>query len=185
MKIENHEITDVKIIRYAPRTDARGSFARVWDRDIFSQNGCDRPWIQENQALTLKANTLRGMHYQTGEFAETKLLRCLNGRILDLFVDLRAESPTFGQAGCFEMSATDMTAICVPRGFAHGYLSLTDDVVVSYKVDAPYSPQHEGGIRWNDPMLKFPCKIADPALSEKDANWPWLTELPRIAVTAD
>jgi dTDP-4-dehydrorhamnose 3,5-epimerase len=179
MEITPAALDPVKIVRLSPRGDERGYFMRTYDSLIFESHGMQTNWVQENQSLSTLSGTLRGLHYQGGPSAETKLVRVLRGRILDVAVDIRCGSPTFGRHVAVELSAANQLALYVPRGFAHGFLTLEPDSLVAYKVDSYYSPADEGGLRWNDPGLAihWPLPEGKPScISEKDENWPFLSE---------
>ena len=155
-------------ITLAPRGDERGHFVRTYDRASFEEHGLHREWVQENESRTLRRHTIRGLHLQIPPFAETKLVRVATGAILDVLVDIRRGSPTYGRWEAVEVSAAKHNYVYVPRGFAHGFCSLTDDVVMLYKVDSVYAPQHERSLRWDDPALSIPWPTADPFVSDKD-----------------
>lgn len=157
-------------ITLAPRRDDRGHFARTYDRESFEKHGLHREWVQENESRTVKRHTIRGLHLQIPPFAETKLVRIAHGAILDVFVDLRRDSATYGQWESVEVSAEKHNYVYIPRGFAHGFCALTDDVLMLYKVDSVYAPQHERSIRWDDPTLAIQWPVSDPFVSEKDAK---------------
>ncbi|MFZ5940825.1 MAG: dTDP-4-dehydrorhamnose 3,5-epimerase [Bacteroidota bacterium] len=152
----------------APRRDERGFFMRTWDRDLFRQNGLEFSWVQENHSRSERKGIIRGLHFQLPPFAETKLVRCIRGAVLDVFVDLRNDSATFGQWDSLELSEENNKMILIPRGFAHGFCTLSEFSEVVYKVDNFYSREHECGIIWNDPDLGIKWPVTDPILSEKD-----------------
>ena len=129
------------------------------------------------EAYSKGRGVIRGLHFQKPPHAETKLVRAVVGAIWDVFVDLRKASPTFGKWDAIELSATNPKAVYVPKGFAHGYCTLTDGVIVAYKVDAPYKPKAEGGLRWSDPALGIPWPVDAPIISDKDRSHPTLDEL--------
>jgi len=181
MKIEPRKLAGVFEITLSPRGDARGYFMRVYDREIFAAAGIDRPWQQENEARTEKRHTLRGLHFQRTPHAETKLVRAAAGRVLDVFVDLRAGSPTFGKWDAVELAAEKHNMVLIPRGFAHGYCTLTDNSIVTYKVDNAYAPAHEGGVRWNDPAIGIAWPVQNPILSDRDQVQPLLREIEPLA----
>ena len=163
-------------IKLRPFTDERGFFMRTYDKAIFAEQGLDFDWLQENHAMSREKYTLRGLHFQLPPYAETKLLRCTRGAVLDVFVDLREGSPTFGEWDSVRLSAEEKNMVLVPKGFAHGYLTLDDKSEVAYKVDSPYHPDSERAIRWSDPELKINWGIDMPLLSEKDRNAPLLQD---------
>jgi dTDP-4-dehydrorhamnose 3,5-epimerase len=155
-------------IRPQIREDARGYFMRAYDREFFAARGLATEWVQENQSLSVQRGTIRGLHFQVPPCAETKLVRVVSGALLDVFVDLRKGSPTYGRHEAVELSAENRRMVYIPKGFAHGFCTLTDNVVVQYKVDHPYAPAHEGGLLWNDPTLAIPWPVREPILSARD-----------------
>lgn len=161
-------------IQLAPIRDERGFFMRAYDTALFEQAGLHRPWAQENHSRSERRGIIRGLHFQFPPFAETKLVRCVRGAVLDVFVDLRPDSPTFGQWDSIELTEENKKTIFIPRGFAHGFCTLTDESEVLYKVDNVYNREHEGGLLWSDPDLDIPWPADAPILSEKDQrNWTW------------
>ena len=170
MTITERKLKGVFEITLEPRNDNRGFFMRVFDLNIFKEHGLDRPWVQENHSRSEQKNVIRGLHFQLPPFAETKLVRCIRGSFLDVFVDLRKNSPTFGQWDSIELSEDNKKIVFIPKGFAHGLCTLTDISEALYKVDSIYSPQHECGILWNDEKLKINWTTLDPVLSEKDSK---------------
>lgn len=170
MQINPLKLKGTYEIRLKPIGDERGFFMRTYDKKIFEEMGIDREWLQENHALSREKYTLRGLHFQMPPYAETKLLRCTKGAVLDVFVDLREDSETFGQWDSIRLSEEEKNMVLVPRGFAHGYLTLDDDCEVSYKVDNVYHPASERAINWNDSDLNIDWGIDDPVLSDKDKN---------------
>jgi dTDP-4-dehydrorhamnose 3,5-epimerase len=176
MEIKPLSIPGVFEITLAPRRDERGYFMRTFDEEIFRKHGLVSQWVQENEACSVQQGVVRGLHFQRPPATETKLVRVVAGRALDVFVDLRRDSPTFGRWGSIELAAERQNMVYVPKGFAHGYCTLSDHVVMLYKVDAPYSPQLEGGLRWNDPALRIAWPVTEPTISAKDAVLPLLKE---------
>ncbi|WP_428696423.1 dTDP-4-dehydrorhamnose 3,5-epimerase [Stappia sp.] len=172
--VQSLEIPDVKVIKPKKHGDHRGFFSEVYNKSIFSENGIDLDFIQDNQSYSAQAGTLRGLHYQGGEFAQDKLVRCVRGRILDVAVDIRKGSPTFGKWVSAEISAEEWNQILVPVGFAHAILTLVPDTEIIYKVTNYYAPTHDFGIRWNDPDLGIDWGMAesDVVLSDKDKVQP-------------
>jgi dTDP-4-dehydrorhamnose 3,5-epimerase len=148
--------------------DSRGFFMRTFDDKIFTENNLDRKWVQENHSRSLNKGIIRGLHFQMPPYAETKLIRAIRGTVLDVFVDLRKDSPTFGQWDSVLLSDDRYNCALIPRGFAHGFCTLTDDCEVVYKVDNYYAPEYECGIIWNDPDINIEWPVKDPILSEKD-----------------
>ena len=132
--------------------------------------------MQENQSLSTRLHTIRGLHLQTPPFAQAKLVRAVQGEILDVFVDLRKDSATYGQWDSIKLSEENCKSVLVPRGFAHGFCTLTESVIVQYKVDNPYAPECEKGIRWNDADIGINWNFSEPQLSERDANLPFFKD---------
>jgi dTDP-4-dehydrorhamnose 3,5-epimerase len=165
------------VIELAPYKDVRGSFTRVYDDKLFAEHGLSTTWVQDNVAYNVSANIVRGMHFQRPPHTETKLVRVVRGAIFDVIVDLRRGSPTFGQFEGVELSENVPAMLYVPRGFAHGYCTLSD-AIVAYKVDAYYAPGSEGGLRYDDPKLAIPWPInSPPSISDKDRVWPVLEDI--------
>lgn len=168
--IVNKSFSGVFEIQLSPHRDQRGFFMRVYDEEFFRKNGLHRSWLQENHSRSEKRGVIRGLHFQLPPFSETKLVRCVRGAVFDVFVDLRKGSPTFGSWGSIELSAEKHNMIYIPRGFAHGFCTLTKESEVVYKVDNPYEREAECGLSWNDPDLAISWPVAQPFLSEKDAQ---------------
>ncbi len=158
--------------------DARGWFAETYQSQRFAALGLDMAFVQDNEAFTASANTLRGLHYQAPPHAQAKLVRCVTGRILDVIVDIRKGSPTFGRHQAVELSADNGTMLFVPVGYAHAYLTLSENTLVSYKVTGFYAKEAEGGVRFNDPALSVDWPVEPSALliNDRDRNWPDLSE---------
>jgi dTDP-4-dehydrorhamnose 3,5-epimerase len=148
--------------------DSRGFFMRGYDKEIFCKNGVDRDWVQENHSRSEEKGIIRGLHFQIPPYAETKLIRCIKGAVLDVFVDLRLNSKTFGQWDSVELSEENKKYAYIPRGFAHGICTLTDISEVLYKVDNIYKSEYEVGIIWNDKDINVKWNIENPFLSDKD-----------------
>lgn len=167
------------LVIYEPRVfaDNRGYFFESYNGKTFREEGIDLQFVQDNQASSTYG-IVRGLHYQLDPFAQTKLVRVLTGAIIDAVVDLRKDSPTYGQSFTIELSAENKKQLLVPRGFAHGYSVISAEAEVFYKCDAYYNKESEGGIMWNDPALHIDWQIpADKVIiSEKDANHPSFAE---------
>jgi len=165
------------IILFQPRIfeDERGYFYESYRNDAWLKLGVNRPFVQENQAYSSKG-TLRGLHYQRGNMAQAKLVRVISGVVLDVVVDLRLDSPTYGQHFSKVLSGDNHLQMYVPRGFAHGYLVYSDEAVFSYKCDNYYSKEDEGGLRYDDPHLDIQWGIdaTELIVSEKDQKLPYL-----------
>jgi len=161
------------IIQLDRREDERGFFARAWCRNEFEERGLLPLIVQSNLSYSRKAGTLRGMHYQDPPFEETKVVQCVKGALFDVIIDLRPDSPTFKKWTAVELTEDNNAMLYVPKGFAHGFLTLRDDTRAFYHVSQFYSPGSERGIRWNDPQFAIGWPRTDNlVISEKDRNWP-------------
>jgi len=156
--------------------DHRGFFMESYNKKDFEEIGLYFDFVQDNHSLSVKAGTLRGLHYQLNPKAQTKVVRCLRGAIYDVVVDIRKGSPTFGQWVGVILTADNKRQIVVPKGFAHGVLTLVANTEIMYKVDEYYSPEHDRAIRWNDPTIGIDWPVSTPILSDKDRNAPLLEE---------
>jgi len=170
MEITERKLKGIFEIQLKPHVDPRGFFMRVFDKNILKEAGLERDWVQENHSRSENKDIIRGLHLQLAPFSETKMIRCIKGAILDVFVDLRKGSETYGQWDAVELSADNKKMVLIPRGFGHGFCTLTEVSEVVYKVDNVYSPQHERGIIWNDETLKIDWPTQNPILSEKDSR---------------
>jgi len=156
----------------APMSDDRGWFSRIFCTSEFEDHDLETRVVQINNSLSFSRATLRGLHYQIGESAETKLIRAISGSVFDVCLDLRSESPTFRRWSAVEVSAKKRNMLYVPRGCAHGILTLEPDTELMYLVSASYEPKAERGIRWDDPAFCIEWPMAPLFISDKDANWP-------------
>ena len=172
MKLRETPLADAVILLTERQTDARGSFARLLCRDAFGVLGLPFPFVQSSLSQTAKAGTLRGLHYQKSPSTEGKLVRCLKGRIWDVIVDLRADSPSFSQHFAVTLSGDTLDALWVPPGFAHGQLSLEPDCLVEYHMTDVYQPGLAAGVRWNDPYFSIDWPAQPLHITERDANFP-------------
>lgn len=154
--------------------DSRGFFMESYKESDFRGEGIDMPFVQDNHSVSSR-DVARGLHFQAPPAAQAKLVRVVRGRIWDVAVDLRVGSPTFKRWHGLELSEDNRLMFYIPRGFAHGFVALTDDAHLLYKCDAEYSPAHDGGIRWDDPDLAIEWPVARPLVSEKDAALPFLS----------
>jgi len=179
MNIERLAIPEVFLVTSVVHGDARGSFSETYRASVMAEAGASGPFVQENLARTAKAGQLRGLHFQREPHAQEKLVGVLSGEIFDVAVDMRPGSPTLGRWVGARLAAAEPRQIFVPRGFAHGYLTLTDDCAVLYKTGDYYAPQAEGGLRWDDPALgiDWPFPADRIATNARDAAWPLFAEV--------
>ena len=154
--------------------DHRGYFFESWNERVLHELGIDINFVQDNQSFSAEQGTLRGIHFQTGEWAQAKLVRCVRGAVLDVAVDLREDSSTYLQWISVELSADNKRQLLIPRGFGHGFVTLTSDVEFLYKADNYYHVEAEGGYRWNDPTIGVEWGIENPILSDKDKQLPFI-----------
>ncbi|MCG8440964.1 MAG: dTDP-4-dehydrorhamnose 3,5-epimerase [Caulobacterales bacterium] len=167
-------IPDVKLITPQRFGDERGYFAETYNARAFEAAGVSCTFVQDNESLSAPAGTLRGLHYQAPPFAQAKLIRVLRGAVLDVCVDARRGSPTFARWVKARLDAADGAQLFVPRGFLHGFVTLTPDTMIAYKVDNFYDKDSDGGVAWNDPELAIDWELdgREPVLSAKDAAAP-------------
>jgi dTDP-4-dehydrorhamnose 3,5-epimerase len=158
-------------------SDHRGFFFESWSKRDMEQAGLFYDFVQDNHSMSAVKGTLRGIHFQRGEHAQAKLVRCVSGAVLDVAVDLRPASPTYKQWVAVELSAENKRQLLIPRGFGHGFVTLTDEAEFLYKADNYYAPEAEGGVRWDDPELDIQWGVAEPILSQRDAAAPWLRDV--------
>lgn len=170
MKFTPLPLTGAFLIEPEPKEDARGFFARAFCRQEFVQHGLNPHLEQCNLSFNWKKGTLRGMHYQTAPYAEAKLVRCTRGKIYDVLLDLRPQSPTFKKWAGFELTAENRHMLYVPEGFGHGYQTLEDNSEVFYQVSAPYAAAHAKEVRWNDPAFGIQWPVEVTEISDKDKN---------------
>jgi dTDP-4-dehydrorhamnose 3,5-epimerase len=174
MRFEPIPLAGGYLIHLDPRTDQRGTFARAFCAQDFTANGLESVFVQANVSANTRAGTVRGMHFQREPHAEVKLVRCTKGAIYDVVVDMREGSATHLRWFGVELSEQNGLAMYVPKGFAHGYQTLSDGATAFYMVSAFYAPQSEGGLRFDDPRLAIGWPRAVSELSDKDARWPLL-----------
>jgi dTDP-4-dehydrorhamnose 3,5-epimerase len=158
------------VIELEKRGDDRGFFARAFCEKEFSAHGLTPRFVQVNNSLSAVKGTLRGMHYQMTPKAETKMVRCIRGALLDVILDVRKGSPTFGKSFAAELTAENRRMMYVPKGFAHGFITLEEDTEAFYFADEFYAPEHERGIRWNDPRFNIEWPMQPVVVSDKDKN---------------
>ena len=177
MEFKKTDIEGVYIIEPRVFNDSRGYFFEAWKKQEFEQHIGPVEFVQDNESKS-SYGVLRGLHYQKGAFSQAKLVRVIKGKVLDVAVDIRRSSPTFGRHVMVELSEENKRQFFIPRGFAHGFLVLSEEAIFTYKVDNPYAPQAEAGIRWNDPNLniEWPIDPAQVLTSEKDLNQPFLKD---------
>lgn len=160
------------MIQLEQHGDERGFFARSWCRREFEEHGLDPRLVQCNLSFNRSKGTLRGMHYQQAPFGEAKLVRCVRGALHDVIIDLRPHSPTYKQHFGVELSAENRSALYVPEGFAHGFLTLEDDTEVFYQMSQFYSAEHSRGLRWDDPAFGIWWPTEVRVISERDRTYP-------------
>jgi dTDP-4-dehydrorhamnose 3,5-epimerase len=172
MSIIKTELEGVLIVEPQVFGDSRGWFCETYSKSKLNECGLDIDFIQDNHSFSANKGTLRGLHFQNNPKAQTKLVRCTKGSILDVAVDIRKGSPTYLKWVGVELSAENKKQLLVPKGFAHGFLTLTDDVEVQYKVDEYYSPENDRSIKFDDPAIGVDWNIETPILSDKDKKAP-------------
>lgn len=180
MRFDHLRIPGIVLIQPRRHGDARGYFAETYRTDLFAQAIGDSAFVQDNESLSARPGTVRGLHFQTDPFAQGKLVRCVQGALLDVAVDIRVGSPTYGEWIAVELSAANGQQLWIPPGFAHGFCTLVPDTMLTYKVTAHYSAEHDKGLAWDDPAIgvQWPA-CADPeTLSGKDRIQPKLADLP-------
>ena len=177
MEYKQTDIEGVYIIEPRVFTDPRGYFVEAWKKAEFEEHIGKVDFIQDNESKSSRG-VLRGLHYQQGEWSQAKLVRVIKGRVLDVAVDIRRSSPTFGHHVAVELSEDNKLQLFIPRGFAHGFLVMSDEAVFTYKVDNAYAPHAEAGILWNDPVLgiNWPIRADEVITSDKDMKQPLLKD---------
>jgi len=182
MIVEDTAMAGVKIITPRKHGDHRGFFSEVYRQDVLAKAGLPLQFVQDNHSLSARIGTLRGLHFQSPPFAQDKLVRVLRGAIMDVAVDLRTSSATYGKHVAVELSAANWRQLLVPIGFAHGFCTLEPDTEVFYKVTNYYSAAHDLGLAWDDPDLGIVWPVAGQSavLSDKDKRFPRLKDLPAV-----
>ena len=176
IKVTETKLMDVKIIEPAVFGDHRGFFTESYSKEAFNEVGITFDFVQDNHSLSVEAGVIRGLHFQKGEAAQTKLIRVVSGAVLDVIVDIRKGSPTYGKSEGYILSADNQRQLLVPKGFAHGFVTLTPNVNFLYKCDNYYSAEADAGIAFDDPALgiDWPLDLSKAILSEKDKQHPTL-----------
>lgn len=177
MKVTKTKLDGVVILEPQVFGDNRGFFMESWSKRKMEEAGLFYDFVQDNHSSSTVKGTLRGIHFQKGEWAQAKLVRCTCGAVLDIAVDLRKNSPTYKQWVGVELSEENKMQLLIPRGFGHGFVTLTDHVEFMYKADNYYAPQADAGIRWNDPIIGVDWGVENPILSEKDKKNPWFADI--------
>lgn len=172
MEIRPTTLMGVMVVSVMAHTDERGLFARTYDAEVFAAAGLPTEWPQCNTSWNARRGTLRGLHFQAPPCPDPKIVRCTRGRIFDVAVDLRTDSPTFRQWISAELSAANRDSLAIPSGCAHGFLTLDDDCEVFYMMGAVYVPGLARGVRWNDPAFAINWPAQPLTISERDASWP-------------
>lgn len=176
MQLVETKLPGVFIVEPQVFGDHRGWFAETYSAIKFAEMNINTIFVQDNQSFSAQKGTLRGLHFQNNPKAQTKLVRCTRGRILDVAVDLRKDSPTYRKWVAVELSEDNFRQLYIPKGFAHGFLSMTDDVEIQYKVDEYYSPECDRGISYKDKDIAVDWGDIEPVLSNKDKNAPLLKD---------
>ena len=176
MNIIPTDVLNVYIIEPRVFGDHRGWFMESYSQRVLEDAGLHYTFVQDNHSYSAQKGTLRGLHFQNGDAAQAKLVRCAKGAVLDVAVDLRKGSPTYKQWVAVELSAENKRQLLIPRGFAHGFVTLTDDVEFLYKADNFYNQPAERSILWNDPELAINWGVENPIIAEKDAKAPLLAD---------
>ena len=176
IKVTETKLMDVKIVEPAVFGDHRGFFTESYSKEAFNEVGITFDFVQDNHSLSVEAGVIRGLHFQKGEAAQTKLIRVVSGAVLDVIVDIRKGSPTYGKSEGYILSADNQRQLLVPKGFAHGFVTLTPNVNFLYKCDNYYSAEADAGIAFDDPALgiDWPLDLSKAILSEKDKQHPTL-----------
>lgn len=175
-EFEEKSIPSVLLVKPQVFKDDRGFFMETYVKKDFKGEGIKNEFVQDNHSRS-KQRVLRGLHFQKKPYTQAKLVRCLKGKIFDVAVDLRESSDTFGEYIHAILSEENKEQLYIPRGFAHGFLALSEEAEVAYKVDNDYAPDYEVGLIWNDPQIDIDWPIDDPILSDKDKKWPTLEDL--------
>lgn len=173
-RLKIHDVIALKPDRFE---DERGFFSETYNRRVLADAGIETEFVQDNHSLSALPGTLRGLHFQVPPAAQAKLVRVVRGAILDVAVDIRVGSPSYGQHVQCQLSAREWNQVYIPEGFAHGYCTLEPETEVIYKASGYYAPEHDRGLLWSDPELGIDWPVSEPLLSEKDRANPTLREL--------
>lgn len=178
MEVQTFDIEGLKLLTPKCFGDHRGWFVETYSAQTFLKNGIDITFVQDNHSMSSEKGTLRGLHFQNNDKAQTKLIRCTKGEILDVVVDIRKNSKTYKKWVAVKLTAQNKKQLLIPKGFAHGFLTLVDDCEVQYKVDELYSPQHDRSIRFDDPSINvdWGVDLGTVIISDKDRNAPLLDD---------
>ncbi len=174
-EFEPTQIDDVVIIKPEVYEDKRGFFLESYDRDEFAENGIPTEFVLEFYSQS-KQRVIRGLHHQTHPYRQAKIVRCFDGEIFDVAVDVRPSSDSFGEYVSHRLSSENKHALYIPRGFLHGFATVSSSAVVHYKLDNQYAPDHEHGVRWDDQEIGIDWPVDSPIVSKKDQQWPVLQE---------
>lgn len=182
MDVKEAEIDGVKLLTPFRHEDVRGVFSEIYNAERFRKAGILCTFVQDNLSLSRLSGTVRGLHFQAPPHAQDKLIRIVRGAVLDVVVDIRRGSPTYGLHSAFRLDASTGTQLFVPKGFLHGFCTLEPDTEVVYKVSAHYAPEADHSVQWNDPDLgiEWPVSSTEAILSAKDATAPRLRALPNF-----
>lgn len=176
--LERLKFDDILLVRSKRFEDTRGYFTETWSADAFLKLGIAARFVQDNQSMSRQPGTVRGLHFQLPPYAQAKLVRVLHGAVFDVVVDLRVGSPNYGKWCAATLTSDRSEQLFIPKGFAHGFMTLEPDTVIAYRVDTPYAPASDSGIYWNDPAIgiPWPFEAADTTLSVKDSVLPRLAD---------
>jgi dTDP-4-dehydrorhamnose 3,5-epimerase len=176
MQFNSTNLCGACLIQLEPTRDNRGSFARSFCAEEFAVHGLEINYPQHSISISARRGTVRGMHYQRDPHCEVKLVRCTRGAILDVIIDIRSDSPTYRRWQQFELTSENGHQLYIPKGFAHGFQTLSGDTEVNYLISAPYKPESAHGIRYNDPAFAISWPLSVTEISEKDLHWPDFAE---------
>jgi dTDP-4-dehydrorhamnose 3,5-epimerase len=173
MIVEALTVPGAYLVRLEPSYDDRGYFARLFDARDFARHGLCSSFVQYSASVNKRRGIVRGLHYQAGPYGEEKLIRCVRGRIYDVLLDVRADSPAYGRWCAVELCGGGLEQVYAPRGVAHGYQTLTDEAEVCYAISTEYTAEAARGYRYDSPKLAIPWPLSEGTCSQRDASWPW------------